>query len=216
MSTVCELHGSYTGYRDCTCEIAMRTKFDKAYYDKFYRDPSTRAVSPSAAKRQAEFIAAYLAYLEIQVHRFIDVGCGVGNVLRALTRVYPRAEGTGIEYSDYLCKRYGWTQGSVTDYKPDKPADLVICNDVLAYLADATCEAAIRNLAGMTGGALFLGVLTEEDLAVCDRQRTDNQQVIRPSAWYQRRLNPSFTNVGGGLHLRTPLNVTVWSLDRLQ
>lgn len=194
----------------------MRTKFDKAYYDKFYRDPGTRAVSPAAAKRQAEFIAAYLAYLDMRVHRLIDVGCGIGNVLRALARVYPRAETTGVEYSDYLCERYGWTQASVTDYKPDKPADLVICNDVLAYLDDATCEAAIQNLAEMTAGALFLGVLTEEDLAVCDKQRTDNQQVIRTRAWYQRRLTRSFTNVGGGLHLKTPLSVTVWSLDRLQ
>ncbi len=194
----------------------MRTKFDKAYYDKFYRDPDTRAVSPSAAKRQAEFIAAYLTYLELRVDRFIDVGCGVGNVLRALARVYPRAEGTGIEYSEYLCERYGWTQGSVTEYKPEKPADLVICNDVLAYLDDATCETAIQNLAQMTLSALFLGVLTEEDLALCDRRRTDNQQVIRSSAWYQAHLSRSFVNVGGGLHLKTPLSITVWSLDRLQ
>ena len=197
-------------------EITMRTKFDKAYYDKFYRDPDTRAVSPTSAKHQAEFIAAYLTYLELRVHRFIDVGCGVGNVLRALARVYPRAAGTGVEYSNYLCERYGWAPGSVIDYKPAKPADLVICNDVLGYLDDATCEIAIQNLAEMTTGALFLGVLTEEDLAICDRQRTDNQQIIRSSAWYQQHLSRSFVNVGGGLHLKMPLSVTVWSLDRLQ
>jgi len=54
----------------------MRNDFNKAYYDRFYRDPGTRAVSPAAAKRQAAFIGGYLRYMEVPVRRIADVGCG--------------------------------------------------------------------------------------------------------------------------------------------
>ena len=38
----------------------MRTKFDKEYYDHFYRNPSTQVASRQDATTQADFIHAYL------------------------------------------------------------------------------------------------------------------------------------------------------------
>jgi len=189
-------------------------RFDKAYYDRFYRNPDTRAVTPAAARRQAEFIAAYLRYLEVPVKRILDIGCGTGTVLRALGRAFPRARCTGVEFSSYLCEHYGWAQGSVVDHRPPESADLVVCNDVLAYLDDTECAFAIENLAAMCSGALFLGVLTLEDLALCDRRRTDPAQIPRPAEWYRQRLNRFFMSTGGGLYLKHPVDVTVWTLER--
>jgi 2-polyprenyl-3-methyl-5-hydroxy-6-metoxy-1,4-benzoquinol methylase len=194
---------------------SMRQRFDKAYYDRFYRDPATRAVTPAAARRQAAFIAAYLRYLEVPVDRIADVGCGVGITLRALGRQYPRADTVGVEVSDYLCQRYGWTEGSVVDFASDSPFDLVICNDVLAYLNAADCARAITNLATLASGALFLSVLTTDDADRIDTARTDPRQIPRAAAWYRRRLDRHFLAVGGGLHLRRPPDVVVWSLDHL-
>jgi len=192
----------------------MTSRFDKAYYDRFYRDPKTRAVTPAASRRQAEFIAAYLRHLEIPVQRLLDVGCGTGVLLRALARQFPRAQVQGVEISDYLCTKYGWIKGSVVDHQPARSADLVICNDVLGYLDDAECESAIRNLTTITASALYLGVLSREDIDLCDRSRTDDAQIARPAAWYRQRLAAEFLNVGGGLHLRKPVDVTVWHLER--
>lgn len=191
-------------------------RFDKAYYDRFYRNPNTRAVTPAAARRQAEFIAAYLRHLEVPVQHILDMGCGTGTVLRALGRCYPRARCDGVEFSDYLCSRYGWMKGSVVDHQSAQRADLVVCNDVLAYLDEAACELAIDNLATLTGSALFLGVLTKEDLEVCDRRRTDAAQIARPAAWYRERLQRHYLAVGGGLYLKRPLDVTVWTLEKLE
>jgi len=193
----------------------MRQRFDKAYYDRFYRNPRTRAVTPAAARRQAAFISTYLRYLELPVARIIDVGCGVGTVLRALAKQYPRALTRGVEFSPYLCERYGWQAGSVVDYQAEAPFDLVVCNDVLAYLDAATCARAIGNLAALSRGALFLGILTADDADLYDPQRTDPQQQLRSAAWYRRRLQKHFINVGGGLYLKRPSGVTVWTLDRL-
>lgn len=193
----------------------MRQKFDKAYYDRFYRNPRTRAVTPAAARRQATFIAAYLRHLEIDVRRILDVGCGVGTTLRALGRQFPSARLQGVEISDYLCRRYGWAQGSVEDYHAEPPYDLVVCNDVLTYLDEPACSRAIGNLATMCRGAVFLGILTADDAGAYDPARTDAQQHLRPAAWYRRRLSRHFINVGGGLHLRRPPDVVVWALDRV-
>ena len=191
----------------------MSEQFDKAYYDRFYRNPDTRAVTPAAVRRQAQFIAAYLNHLEVPVGQILDIGCGTGGLLRALARAFPKAKTRGVEYSDYLCKKYGWQQGSVVDVDAG-PADLVVCNDVLGYLNDADCTQALRNLALHAGQALYLGVLTREDLALCDPERTDQEQSARPVAWYQRRLSRNFLPVGGGLYLRKPVDVTVWHLER--
>jgi len=192
----------------------MRKNFDKAYYDRFYRNPKTRAVTPGAARRQADFIAAYLKYLEVPVTRILDVGCGVGTTLRALGKAFPRAHLHGVEYSEYLCRRYGWELGSVISYQTNRPYDLVVCNDVLAYLEDAECARALGNLAELSRGAAFLGILCREDAGLYDPQRTDPQQRLRPAAWYRRRLSRHFVNVGGGLYLKNPPAVTVWHLDR--
>ena len=193
----------------------MREEFDKAYYDRYYKHPATRSVTPLAAARQAGFISGYLRYLEVPVRRILDIGCGLGRVLSAMQDQYPKARTVGVEYSGYICDRYGWQQGSVVDYDSKSPFDLVICNDVLAYLDDKACATAINNLAGLSRSAVFLGVLTKEDWGLCDQDRTDPDQYLRTKAWYHKRLQRHFVNVGGGLYLKKPLEFPVWTLDRL-
>lgn len=193
----------------------MPRNFDKAYYDRYYRDVRTRVTSPAAARRQADFIAAYLSYLGLSPRSIADLGCGTGTLLRALGKHFPAARTTGVELSRYACRQHGWLQGSVVDFQAERPFDLVICNDVLAYLDDSDCNKALRNLASLTSAALCLGVLTAEDLALCDLSRTDPDQHARPAAWYRRRLSRSWINAGGGLYLKRPATVTVWTLDAL-
>ncbi len=193
----------------------MAKRFDKSYYDRFYRNPHTRAVSPAAARRHAAFAAAYLRHLDIPVRRILDIGCGTGTLLRALGRQFPSATTHGVEFSDYLCDHYGWQPGSVIDHQATTPYDLVVCNDVLAYLDEADCARALANLAHLCRGALLLGVLTADDADDYDPERTDPDQQLRPAAWYRRRLSGQFMNVGGGLHLRKPPDVVVWALDRV-
>jgi SAM-dependent methyltransferase len=192
------------------------TRFDAAYYRRYYVDPATRAMSPAAAHRQAAFMSTYLRYLEVPVRRILDLGCGLGRTLRALQRTFPNAVCEGVEYSPYLCERYGWTRGSAVDFASKVPFDLVVCNDVLPSLDDRDVVRAIGNIAVLSRHAAFLGILTQEDWAAnCDKGRTDRNVHLRPARWYRRRLERHFVNVGGGLYLRRPASVTVWALDRL-
>lgn len=189
-----------------------RRRFDADYYQRYYQDPATRAGTSASARRHAEFIGSYLKHVELPVQSVLDLGCGLGRLLRALGRQYPRAELRGVEYSEYLCRRYGWIEGSVVDFDGD-PADLVVCVDVLSYLTDDDCAAALRNIARLANTAAVLGIVTAEDRAICDFQRTDRAQRLRPAAWYRRRLGRDFQSIGGGLYLRKPLAVNLWQLD---
>ncbi len=190
------------------------SKFDEAYYDRYYRDTATRAVSESEQTLQAEFIAAYLRYLNVEVSRIVDIGCGLGRLLSGLGNCFPEATCVGVETSTYLCDTYGWVHGSVVDYADD-PYDLVVCADVLGYLSKRDARRAIRNLSDLTNSALYLSVLTLEDLDICDQEHTDMDQKIRSFDWYQKHLSHYFVAVGGGLYLKQPLAYPVWRLERL-
>jgi 2-polyprenyl-3-methyl-5-hydroxy-6-metoxy-1,4-benzoquinol methylase len=193
--------------------VESEQRFDARYYERYYRNPRTRATTPQAVKRQAAFVAAYLKHLDLPVRRILDIGCGLGWMLRALQNEYPKARCTGVEYSAHLCRTNGWTRGSVTDFTASAPFDLVVCHDVLPSLDDAHCRAAIANLARLCRGALYLGVLTEEDWDHCDRARTDSDVHLRPAKWYRRLLDREFQSIGGGVFLKRPPAVTLWALE---
>lgn len=196
--------------------MARRFHFDRAYYHRYYRDPDTRVLGPEEMRRLADFVCTYLRHLGQPVRRVLDLGCGLGWWRRILRRHFPAARYTGVETSDYLCRRYGWRRGSVTDFRARAPYDLVICQGVLQYLPPAEAEAAIANLAGLCRGALYLEVLTREDwLHRCDRSRTDGAVHLRRAAWYRRRLQRHFANAGGGVFLSPRSAALAWELDLL-
>jgi 2-polyprenyl-3-methyl-5-hydroxy-6-metoxy-1,4-benzoquinol methylase len=191
--------------------------FDKAYYEKFYLDAKTQAVSTQEQERQVNLIHAHVNYLQVEIRSVLDLGCGLGVFLQCLKAAMPNVDTTGVEISDFLCHQHGWSKGSVVDFGIDSEQqyDLVICNDVLAYLSNAQCAKAIKNIAKLTRQCLYLSVLTEEDLPICDQQSTDMRQQIRSSQWYKKQLAKDFCNVGGGLFIRKPLSVPVWQLEQI-
>ncbi|HEY7216636.1 MAG TPA: class I SAM-dependent methyltransferase [Thermoanaerobaculia bacterium] len=176
--------------------------FDEGYYRKYYEDPRTRVTDAAGRAPLADFLFAYLKYLRIPIRRVLDLGCGIGLWRREVLRHHPKARYTGVEKSEYACRKYGWQQGSVTTYRPRTPFDLVLCHDVVQYLTDAEADAALRNLAALTRSALHLEILTREDWENnCDQTVTDGKVYLRSAAWYRRRLKKDFLACGGGLFL---------------
>ena len=193
---------------------AVRSTFDASYYERFYRNPATRAATVQDATRHARFIAAYVRYLGLPVKRIADVGCGLGRTLRALGKEFPRARLVGVEVSGYLCRRHGWVHGTAAEFRDAAGFDILVCNDVVQYLDDQEASRAIANLARGCRGALAFGVMTTEDWREnCDRRRTDSAVHMRSARWYRRRLARAFVNLGGGLYLKRPVRVPLWALD---
>ena len=147
--------------------------------------------------------------------RILDAGCGVGPAARAAAAPLPGARYTGLEFSDYLCRRYGWRQGTIQTLPPRERFDLVICYDVLQYLSAAAARAAIAKLGEVCRGALYFGALTSGDWRDnCDAARTDRIPGLRSGSWYRRELSRAFRPLGCGMWLRRGLPVTLWDLDR--
>lgn len=192
-------------------------RFDERYYRRFYRDPRTRAVSAAELRRSADLIAAFLREAGCPVRRILDLGCGLGLMRGPLLGRFPRASYTGVEVSEYLCGRYGWTRASVHEYASRRPFDLVICHDVLQYLDARDAAEAIRNFGRLCRGVLHFSVLTREDWEQhCDRKATDRAAHLRPADWYRRRLAADFINAGSGMFVRRGAPVHLWELDRLE
>ena len=191
----------------------MNASFDKDYYQRFYFDPRTAVTSRAEMTARAKLIAAYAEHIGLPVRRMLDAGCGIGLLRKPLQRAFPRAQYTGLEYSEYLCKRYGWVQGSLATYADD-PFDLVVCYDVLQYLDDYTAARAISNLGRLTRGVLYLSALTEKDWREnCDRTRTEREVHLRDAAWYGKRLRRYFKPSGVGFWVRRGAPLITWEME---
>ena len=191
------------------------TVFGPAYFRKFYLDPRTRVTSLGEMRARARLIAAILIEVSVPVRSILDAGCGLGLLRKPFAEALPRARYRGLEVSEYLCARYGWTRGSVVDYAPRRPSDLVICYDVLQYLNDRDAARAIANLARLTRGAVYVSALTREDWrANCDRKRTDGAVHLRAGAWYRGRLKRRFRYLGFGVWLRKDVTAILWDMER--
>lgn len=190
--------------------------FDKDYYDRFYGVRRPRKEDREEMALLGDFVCAYLRYLGESVQTVLDIGCGLGLWREAISRHFPKARYHGVEVSRYLCRTYGWTYGSVADFRGRPPSDLVICKDVLQYLPSAEATAAIDNLVRLSRYALYFGVLTKEDWEEnCDQAQTNGEVYQRSAVWYRRRLMKHFINLGGGLFLRRDARVVVWELEKL-
>jgi SAM-dependent methyltransferase len=189
--------------------------FGAAYFRKFYLNPSTRVTTPAVMRDRARLIAAILRHASIPIRSILDAGCGIGLLRKPFAEIYPAARYVGLEASDYLCRKYHWTRGSVVDFKPLRPSDLAVCYDVLQYLDDADASRAIANLKTFTRAALYVSALTLEDWRHnCDRSRTDRAVHLRPGTWYRRRLSRHFRYLGFGVWLRNDVTAILWDLEQ--
>jgi SAM-dependent methyltransferase len=190
------------------------TRFDQAYYRRFYFNPRTAVISRAEVQARARLIAAFAHHIGLPVKRILDAGCGTGAMRSVLVRSLPRSVYVGLEASEYLCRRYGWEQGMIETYRAPVMFDLVICYDVLQYLNAASAAAAIANFARLCRGLLYVTVLTRQDwLENCDRRRTDPNVYLRSAAWYRRRLRRNFREIGAGFWLARASPLSIWELE---
>lgn len=191
-------------------------RFDKAYFDRYYRNPRTRVVSKKAIRKLTAFVAAYLKLMDLPVRRILDMGCGLGLWKEPLKTHFPKASYLGVEISDHACKQHGWTKGSVVDFEGRGAFDLVICQGVLQYLDNREARKAIANLASLTRGALYLEALTKADWEEnVDRETTDGNVHLRSGSWYRKELSRYFSNCGGGLFLAPDAQAMLFELEYL-
>jgi SAM-dependent methyltransferase len=188
--------------------------FDEAFFHRYYGDAATRVADASDAERLAALITGVVDYHGVPVRRILDAGCGVGLLRAPLERRYPRARYEGLEVSPFLCRKFGWHEGTLESFRAARPYDLVVCHDVLQYLDERAAARALASLARLTRAALYFSVLTRRDWRhAADQSRTDRDVFLRGAGWYQTRLRRHFRHLGAGVHLARPLRPILWELE---
>ena len=194
--------------------MAEKLLFDRDYYQRFYFDSRTAVTSRAEMNARGRLIAGFAAHIGQPVARILDAGCGVGLLRGPLRRAFPRAVYVGLEVSEYLCRRYGWRQGSIATLRTRERYDIAVCYDVMQYLTSTEARQAIATLGRVCRGLLYFGALTREDWEDnCDRTRTDPDVTMRPAAWYRRELQRDFRPLGAGFWLRRKSPLHVWEMD---
>ena len=189
-------------------------RFGRDYYQRFYRNARSSVTSQAEMTARANLSAAYVKHIDCPVGSVLDAGCGLGLMRTALLRALPGATYVGLEYSEYLCQKYGWLNGSIADYRPRQPFDLVVCYDVLQYLDDASAAKAMRNFANLCRGVLFFSALTRRDWREnADQRRTDPAVTMRTAEWYRTRLRRHFRQIGAGFWIRRGAPLVTWELE---
>lgn len=189
----------------------------KRITNAFTLTKKTSVVDPAHVARLAAFVCSYLQYVRVPVRRVLDVGCGIGLWRDAIAQQFPAASYQGVEYSAYLCERYGWARGSVTDWQPvdGQPFDLVICQGVLPYLNPADLKRALANLGSLSRGGLYIEAVAKEDYDrdIIDDTLTDPRLFRHRADVYRRGLKPRFTELGGGVWLSNRCDVPLFALE---
>ena len=168
-------------------------RYDRAYFDKWYRSTRDRVSSATEVRRKVELAIAVAEYmLRRPLRSVLDVGCGEGAWFVHVKALRPRAKYRGIDPSEYAVERFGRArhivQGTFAELRIEDQYDLVVCSDVLHYLEESEIHAGLPALVRAAVGVLFLEVLTKEDDIVGDLEGL----IRRPASWY-RRL---FTSAG--------------------
>ncbi len=188
--------------------------FDKKYYQKYYHNPKTRVNSQKSILTLGAFVASYIKFLDGDINKVLDLGCGVGHWKKVTSRQWKKASYVGVEYSSYLCEKYGWKQASIAEFKSRHKFDLIICQGVLQYLSDKEASKALKNIHSLSRAFLYLECLTKRDWEKnCDVKQSDGKVFLRSENWYRNRLK-NFLSLGGGLFVNKKYPLNFFDLER--
>ena len=166
--------------------------YDRADYQKWYRDPRHRVHSPSERARTVRYAVALGEFLLGRPLRSVlDVGSGQGEWQPLLRALRPRARYVGVDPSAYAVRRFGRARHLVQGGIEDLPAlglrgpfDLVVCTGLLNYLPRPVLERGIAHLAALAGGIALLEIFTRDDQVEGNLRGFDR----RPAPYYRRLL----------------------------
>ena len=194
-------------------------RYDRAYFDRWYRDPATRVKSAGDLGRKARLSVSAAEYLlGRRVRRALDVGSGEGEWRAALRRVRSGIEYVGVDASAYVVRRYGESRGIVAGSVGTLgalglggPFDLVVCCDVLHYVADDELARGVPALASLTGGVAYVELFTSDDEFEGDRVGWRG----RPASFYRRLFRRAgLTPLGLNCYAGPALRDEVSALER--
>lgn len=149
----------------------MAKHYDRAYFDRWYRDPRSRIRTVADVARKVRLVLGVAEQvLERPVRTVLDVGCGEGTWQPILKRLRPGIGYTGVDDSEYAVRRFGKSRhirrgrfGELEHARLKERYDLVVVCDVLHYLDDAEIRRGLAFLSPRIEGLAYLEAYTSAD-----------------------------------------------------
>jgi SAM-dependent methyltransferase len=195
-------------------------RYDRAYFDKWYRNPRHRVKSATELERQVRFVLSAAEWvLGRPVKSVLDVGCGEGNWRAVLRALRPRIAYEGIDPSEYAVKRFGKSRnirlGGIEDVERvarRNGYDLVVCCGMLNYLDAQQLRSGLGQVAAKTDGVAYLELFTNDDAFEGDTSWPEP----RSTAWYRGLIRRAGLH-SIGMHCYVPAHRSemVASLERV-
>lgn len=167
-------------------------RYDRAYFDRFYRRVRTRVHSREDVERKVRLaLSAAEFMLGREVRTVLDVGAGEGAWQPILTRLRREIRYLGVEPSEYAVERFGarrnLRRGSFDGLdaaRVGKGFDLIVCADVMNYLSTGELRRGLEQIAARLRGLAYLEIYTAVDELTGDLKAID----LREPAYYERAL----------------------------
>lgn len=168
----------------------MSKLYDRAYFDKWYRDDKHRVISREVlARKVAMAVAMAEHYIGRPIRNVLDVGCGEGAWQAPLHALRPNAHYLGLDPSEYAVSRWGRTRNlrlatfaQLAELRFDERFDLIVCADVMHYLRRAELLRGLPGIVDQLEGLAFIEVYTSKDTLVGDMDGFKR----RSPQWYRQ------------------------------
>ncbi len=182
----------------------MSDNFDRDYYQRFYFDPRTAVVSRAEMSARAGSSPRTPITSGLPVRRILDAGCGIGLLRRRSSARIPEAVYTGLEYSEYLCERYGWHAEARSPTAPRIRSTSWSATTFCSTSTTAPRRAPSANLARLTPRrAVSVRAHRASDWREnCDRTRTDPRRASCATRPGMAAPAPYFRPSGVGFWIR--------------
>jgi SAM-dependent methyltransferase len=151
--------------------------YDRAYFDRWYRDPTDRVATRETLARKVHMAVGLAEYLlDQRITNVLDVGCGEAPWLPALKRIRRDVRYVGVDSSDYVVARFGKSRhirrgslGELHKLALRGPFDLIVCADVLQYVETKDVERGLKTIRKLLGGVAYIESFTTHDAMEGDR-----------------------------------------------
>lgn len=145
--------------------------YDAAYFRRWYHDPHTRIDSANALRRKVLLAVSVAEYmLGRRIRTVLDVGCGEARWRLPLRELRPNVSYLGLDPSAYIVRRFGRSHhvrrgglGTLRDLEGAAAYDLIVCADVIQYIATPELRRGLREIRRLLAGVAYIEAFAEED-----------------------------------------------------
>jgi SAM-dependent methyltransferase len=199
--------------------LMNRKPYDRAYFDRWYRDPRHKVREAGETRRKVAMVVALAEYyLGRSIRNVLDVGCGEGVWRAPLLKLRPGIAYLGLDSSEYAIARYGRTRNlrfarfaDLAAIRFPKRFDVIVCSDVVHYLRAPELVQGLSGFAELLEGLAFIELFSSRDPVDGDKAGF----IPRPPAWYRQRFaEAGLMACGSHCYLSPRLHRSVSELER--